>query len=180
MIRHIIPWDSNKNIGQCYNRECEALPSDDDYACFVDGDARFTTPMWGKQLEDIVAKYPECGLFTAMTNRIGCLWQRTGDWKSDSDAYHNELGEILCRNFYDQIQDVSVVPRGEVMGGVLILIRKSTWKKLGGFKSTGMLGVDNDIHWKAMDNNEKVYLMKGVYLYHWYRGGDANNKGHLI
>ena len=115
-----------------------------------------------------------------MTNRIGCLWQRTGKWESDSDNYHNETGEMIARNFYDQVQDVSVVPRGEVMGGVLIMIRKSTWKNLGGFKPTGMLGVDNDIHWKAMDKGEKVYLMKGVYVYHWYRGGDVNNKQHLI
>lgn len=180
MIRYVIPWDSDKNIGKCYNRECALLEDDNDFVCFVDGDTRFTTPNYGKQIEDIVAKYPECGLFTAMTNRIGCLWQRIGEWDNDSDKYHTEFGNLVMRNFYDQVQDVSDVPRGEVMGGVMILIRKSTWKKLGGFKETGMLGIDNDIHWKAMDKKEKVYLMKGVYLYHWYRGGDMNNKQHLL
>jgi len=66
-----------------------------------------------------------------------------------------------------------------VLSGVLILIRKAVWKKIGGFVEKQLLSVDNNLHWALMDKKEKLYLMKGVYLYHWYRGGDIGDDKHL-
>ncbi len=185
MIYYTIPWDTSKNIGKYYNAFMRLLPSDNDFACFVDGDACFTTQFFGKQLEDIVNLYPECSCFTSMANRIGCKWQQqfdqnSAEWLNNDMAFHRAKGKEIQFKHYATIADVSDVPRGEVLGGVLILIKKSLWKKIGGFKETGMLGIDNDLHWKCMDAGEKVYLMKGVYLYHWYRGGDMSDKQHLL
>lgn len=182
MIYYSIPWDTTKNIGKYYNKFMRALPNDDDFACFLDGDAMFTTQFFGKQLEEIIYKYPECGCFTAKANRIGCLWQRQDgvDWENNDINYHRDKGKEFQYELYDEIKDVSNVTRMEVLGGVLILIKKSTWEKIGKFKEDGMLGVDNDIHWKCMDNEEKVYLMKGVYLYHYYRNGKSEDKNHLL
>lgn len=182
MIYSTIPWDSSKNIGKYYNKFMSILPSNDDFACFTDSDASFTTNYYGKDLETYINKYPECGCFVAMANRIGCKWQQQPgvEWLNNDMKFHRAMGESIALNSNYIIEDVSNVPRGEVLGGFLILIKKSVWKKVGGFKETGMLGIDNDLHWKCMDNNEKVYLMKGVYLYHWYRGGDMTNKQHLL
>jgi hypothetical protein len=33
---------------------------------------------------------------------------------------------------------------------------------------------------KIKKNNEKVYIMKGIYIFHWYRWPDPKNKSHLI
>jgi len=181
MIYYTIPWNTDKNIGVYYNIIAAAAEHDNDYLCFIDADATFTTHFFGKQLEDIIKKYPECGLFTAKTNRVGCQWQLENcDWNNNDIAYHRAIGQKLYETRYDRITDVSDKPRNEAMSGVLILIRKSLWKSLGGFIETGMLGVDNDIMWKAQSRNEKIYLMNGVYLYHWYRGGDKNSRSHLL
>jgi GT2 family glycosyltransferase len=61
----------------------------------------------------------------------------------------------------------------------MILIQKRLWKKIGGFLENGMLGVDNDLHTKVIKSNEKLYLMRGVYLYHWYRWPNYKDKSHL-
>ena len=181
-IRTSIVWNTDKNIGVSYNKEMESLPSDDDFRCFIDGDACFTTDFWGKQLEDIVSKYKNCGCFVGVTNRIGCLWQRVEgvDWDNNDMAYHRKVGNIMFDTRYTDITDVSNVPKGEVQGGVLILLKKSVWKRVGGFKENGILGIDNDLHWKLQDHNEPVYMMNGVYVYHWYRGGYMTNKKHLL
>ena len=178
-IFYSIGWDSSKNIGKYYNSFMKLL-ADDDYACFLDGDAMFTTKFFGKQLEEIVQKYPECGLFTCVASRMGCIWQRAGDPISDDMTVHRLIGRILSETKYDEITDVSNVDKMHVLSGVLILISKKVWKKLGGFKEDGILGVDNDIHWMAQVYNEKVYLMNGVYLYHWYRGGNEADLQHLL
>lgn len=75
MIYYGIPYDQDKNIGVYYNRFMSILPEETDFACFVDGDTIFTTPFYGKQIDEITKKNPDCGLFYAVTNRIGCPWQ---------------------------------------------------------------------------------------------------------
>lgn len=178
MIHYVTPWNTKKILGKAYNATMN-LVDNNDWVCFTDGDSMFTTNFFGKQIEDIIAKYPECGCFTAMANRIGCLWQRSGNWDTDDMRYHRFRGQELYDQFYDDIIDVTHSPRMEVMGGVLILIKKNVWSKVGGFREKGILGIDNDLHWKIQRHKEKVYLMKGVYLYHWYRGG-SGDKSHLI
>lgn len=181
MIYYSIPWDTGKDIGKYYNSFMNLI-GEKDYACFLDGDACFTTTYFGKQIENIVKKYPECGLFTAVTNRLGAKWQMVGNYESNDIKHHRQAGEGLALTLYDEITDISKNDPQWVLSGVLILISKKVWKALGGFKETGMLGVDNDIHWKAQAKGEKVYMMKGVYLYHWYRGGDRDfsKRGHLL
>lgn len=182
MIYYSIPWDSTKNIGKYYNAFMKILPSDNDFACFVDGDACFTTQTFGKQLEDVIQAHPECGCFTAMCNRIGCLYQQQPDinQRNNDIAYHRAKGSEIWALHKTKINDISNVDPGQVLGGVLILLKKSVWKTIGGFKEFGMLGIDNDLHWKCMDHHEKVYLMRGIYLYHWYRGGNQADKQHLL
>ncbi len=177
MIYHRTVWATDKNIGAAYNREMALLPSDDDYCCFLDGDAMFTTPFFGKQLEDIVRINSDCGLFTCMTNRVSCKWQLDDfvDWNTDDMVTHRRIGEAFCVARYEDVEDVT---HKQLLSGVLMLIRKREWRSVGGFQN-GMLGVDNAIHKAFKDNGLKVLLMRGFYVYHWYRGGDGNNKKHL-
>lgn len=182
MIYYSIPFDSTKNLGVYYNKFMSILPNDNDFGCFIDADAMFTTHTYGKQLEDIAKEYPQVGVFVGVTNRIGCKWQLApeADRVTNDVKYHREFGEALLKNKYLYCEDVTHKPKEYVLSGFLIMIKKSTWKKIGGFKETGMLGVDNDIHWKCQDHNIPVYKMDGVYLYHWYRNGEAKNKQHLL
>ncbi|MFH1231538.1 MAG: glycosyltransferase domain-containing protein [Planctomycetota bacterium] len=168
-IYYSMPWNNDQNVGAYYNSFMKLL-GDDDYACFIDGDTIFTTVHYGKQIYDIVTQNPNCRLFTAMTNRVQCKYQVVDGIDKDNNdmVYHRELGEKLFAEKYDEVQDISLKGKYEAMSGVLILIKKSLWKELGGFKD-GFLTVDNDIMWKVQAKNEKILLMDGVYLYHWYR-----------
>lgn len=181
MIYTSIPYSLEKRLGVEYNEFMKRLPNDDDFGCFIDHDAMFTTSTWFKQLQDIVLKYPECGCFIAMTNRIDCVYQRHGsvDPNNHDMTYHRNLGQKIQQKDYSATEDVSNKNKLEAFGGILIVLKKSVWKKIGGFDDTGILGVDNKLHWSLMDHNEKVYLMKGMYLYHWYRA-DGKGKKHLI
>jgi glycosyltransferase involved in cell wall biosynthesis len=167
------------NIGRYYNRFMELLP-EDGVACFIDGDATFTTTNYGKQLEAVLEANPSCGLFVGVTNRVGCQWQVVDgvDVESNDIAYHREFGARLAQEHWDSC---STVPYDatKLLSGVLFLLKKSLWKKVGGFPETGMLGVDNEIHRRVAATGEAVMLMRGVYVYHWYRGGKKEEKSHL-
>ena len=182
MIYYNIPWNTQKNLGKAYNNFMKMLPGEKDFACFIDADASFTTYFFGKQIEQVIEAHPECGVFTAMTNRVGCTYQiQPGVNPTNNDmAYHRAMGEKVWNENLTRITDISNVPRGTVMSGVLILIRKDIWQDIGGFKEDGMLGIDSDLHWRCMDHAQKVYLMRGVYLYHWYRNNNRTDKKHLL
>lgn len=181
MIYYSIPFSIEKNIGKYYNDFMELLPSDDDFACFVDGDTIFTTPNYGNQIEEATKKYPKVGCFTAYTNRVNCEWQiYPGVDKDNNDMYyHRQIGKQAQERFWSKCIDVTDMPRDKVLSGFLMLLKKSVWKKIGGFKD-GVLGVDNDLHWKIQDHKESIHLMQGVYLYHWYRWPNYKDKSHLI
>jgi hypothetical protein len=70
MYTHI-PYAPGKtrNLGRAYNQFMHLL-QDEDRACFIDHDAMFTTVDWYDQIEHIVDKYLDAGMFTAKTNRI--------------------------------------------------------------------------------------------------------------
>jgi len=178
MIYYFTPYNTEKNIGQAYN-ECMELLKDDDYACFVDGDAMFTTPDFGNRINHILEKFPHIEYATCITNRVACDWQvcPSSDWDNDDLKFHRALGWLAAQaNEYD-IKDVTNEPHP--MSGVMILLKKSTWIDIGPFID-GMLGVDNEYHERARRKGVKLWLLEGIYLYHWYRGGNRKDKRHLL
>jgi GT2 family glycosyltransferase len=169
------------------------VPNDDDWACFIDHDAMFTTRDWYAQLTHIVQLHPEAGCFTAMTNRVGnprqvhdyawhCLAaseDRVRGHFSILDThhtnhdinYHRSVGAKLKGQFNTEVSPLS---DRELMSGVVILTRKSVWSKIR-FVS-GFLGVDWEYHRGCLKSGHPVYLMCGVYVYHWYRAdGDLSH-----
>lgn len=180
MIYYTIPWDSGVNVGRYYNSFMEALPNDEDAACFMDADAALVTGPYGRQFEAILRRYPECGLFFGMTNRLGCQLQvvKSVDPASNDIAYHRKVGAEIMEKYWDECVPVTA-GKTELMSGVLFILRKSAWKKAGRFLDKGILGVDNDMHAKVAASGTPVMLMKGAYVYHWYRGGKRNVTAHL-
>src|SRR5262245_44490542 len=160
------------DLGRCYNAFMALLPSDDDWACFIDHDAMFTTRDWYTQIARIVARHRDAGCFTAMTNRVANRAQVHGGQLTNHDiARHRRIGARLKQRF-----DADVVPLDErhLMSGVVILTRKGVWKEIG--FASGFLGVDTEYHRDCLRKGYTVYLMRGVYVYHWYRGdGDLSH-----
>lgn len=143
-----------------------------DWACFLDHDAMFTTPDWYVQLEDIVeglsVLHPDAGLLTAVTNRIGnaeqLLFEKTSREAQIHDIYfHRQVGKKIQSAFMTRLKEANCS-----ISGVVLLISKAVWKRAGGFKE-GFLGIDNDMDKKVRETGSKVYIMLGVYVYHYYR-----------
>jgi hypothetical protein len=181
LIYYSIPYSLDKNIGEYYNSFMECLPSDTDFACFIDGDVSFTTNNFGTQIESIIKRYSDGKFFTCYTNRVGFQRQIFPgvNIHSNDMEYHRFIGKKIQESFWDECEDLSYLQLNELISGMLLLIRKDLWKSVGGFLNKGMLGVDNDFHLKCILNKEKLYLMKGIYVYHWYRWPNQQNINHL-
>lgn len=176
-VYHTIPWSSEKLIGKSYNQFMSLIGSRD-WSCFLDGDAVHTSSFFGKRIEEVIDSNPQYSMFTCYTNRIGCKYQipPNVDSKTNDQLYHRNFGENLWNLNKSLVEDITNL---SPLSGVVILIRKTEWEQVGGFKEMGMLGVDNDIHYKFQKAGLKIGLMKGIYVQHWYRGGNVNDTNHL-
>lgn len=163
------PVNTDKNLGAAYNSFMNLL-GDDDWACFVDHDASFTTPDWYHQLEEIISlpNSDTFGMLTAVTNRIGNVEQIV--FRKDSvEAYnhdmlfHRKIGRKLQQE--NRLRLIDVV---DPISGVIVLISKKVWKQTKGFMN-GFLSVDNEMDYQLRRLGYKNYIMAGVYCYHLYR-----------
>lgn len=163
------PKNNPYNLGRAYNNFMELITNDEDWVCFLDHDATFTYPKWYRQMEDIIEKHNDYGMFTCMMNRVGQKYHiPEGIDKDNHDIiYHRAVGRQLAETYYDDITSLNDV-NGQYLSGVLMLLKKKTWIDINGCPE-GFLGVDNEIHRRCVVNGIKVGRMNGVYLYHWYR-----------
>jgi len=167
MILTCIPYSPDGNLGRAYNEFMRRLEPGD-WGCFIDHDAMFTTKQWYQQLEQAIATHPDAGVFTGITNRIGNPDQlRTGLPLLGSPhdiRYHRFIGEDLRHRMV--ARDVTHSER--LISGVVLCLSRYTWARIGGFKD-GFLGVDNQLHRDIRDAGKRVYILEGLYVYHWYR-----------
>lgn len=157
------PFDASMNLGRAYNRAM-AILGPDDWACFLDHDAMWTTSEWHRQCEEAIAFEPR-GLFTAVTNRIASDWQRAPEAGASSHDinHHRRVGaERLKRR---TLLDISGT---KGFGGVVMLVSKKAWHEVGGFVD-GMGCVDHHFFFANVDAGRPVYLIEGLFVYH-FRG----------
>ena len=151
------------------------LPKNKDYAAFVDADAMFLTPDFGTQIHKIVEAHPEAGMFTCVTNRVGHLGQCYKNMLSSNHdiIHHKRIASTLQLKYKSKVIKIKTP-----ISGHLMIIQKKVWLK---YKfSKGLLGVDNYISGKLQSAGYPVYLMKGVYMFHYYRLIEGSTfKGHL-
>ena len=177
-FRHIIPWTSDRNLSGFYNREIMSLPSDDSWVLFTDRDTYFPHPFYGKHIEAIINRHGNTfDLLTCMTNRVGTDYQCVrGMWSAEHGLTHEDRAKSLWLAQGVAIDDIT--DRSPI-SGMAILVKKKLLIDGGLIKDGLLLGADNEFHYIAQQSGKKVGLMKGVYLYHYYRNGNPANKKHL-
>jgi len=178
------PKGEGKNLGLYYNKYMELLPNDEDWGILMDHDIMFTTYDWYNQINDIINKYDgvleDLGMLTVVTNRIGQPNQLINDInlrRSNDIQIHRNYGQQLYNEKYDKIK---IFENKGGLSGLVMIMKKSVWKESGGFMENGILGVDNNMHSKLINKKKDVYIMEGVYVYHWYRNNNFNDKKHLM
>jgi hypothetical protein len=197
-IYYRIAWSSEKDLVSAYNSEMELIPNDDDYCAFVDRDAMFCHPLFGKCVEQVIETYPECSCFTGVTAK-----EKVHALNNFQHSHIPSPMHLRITNFMDLNDDIFLHSKHAIdvwndMGtsivdisnpdqchfaGFLIVIKKSLWRKIGGFKawneSSKILGVDSRLHQDIYEHGEKLYVMNGIYLYHYYRGNNPKDVSHL-
>ena len=173
MLISATPYSADsKDLGSAYNEFMSRMHSED-WACLLDHDAMWTTTIWARQIAEAIKENSDAGLFVASTNRIGCGWMKAkGVSPKEHDMiFHREFGRKLADEHKHSVVDVTCWedhPSGKPLSGVMMCISCRTWAAVNGFKR-GFLTVDNDMHKRIRDHGLKVYLLPGVYVYHWYR-----------
>lgn len=165
MIYFATPYAFDGNLGGAYNHYMELLPDDNDWMVFIDGDACFLTPKWGHQIKKIIDKYPDTGLFTCYTNRVGNKRQLLGGFISPErdilKIYHTAV-KLQKTKYYEATELLPPIS-GHFMG-----VRKDVWRKAGKFKD-GLLTIDNNFSRRVQNAGYKIRRMDGVYIFHLYR-----------
>ena len=134
MIVTMIPYcprSEGTNLGFAYNELMGRL-HDEDWACFIDHDACFTTPDWHCSSKKSPRGCIEpCVLTAATTNRVGSPWQLAPGVDRDNHAmdYHRRVGKAIQAASRRALRDVT---RESLMSGVVILLSKQTWALVGG------------------------------------------------
>jgi hypothetical protein len=169
LILTAIPYDDERNLGKAYNQVMELLP-EDGWAVLLDHDAMFTTPEWHRQISSVIAQRPE-GCFTVKTNRIKCPYQQTAidgvmvDIKNHDYLYHRQIGAKLLDN-----KNLTDVTDDREPSGLVFVMSKQAWRDAGGF-AEGLHYVDRTM-WLALKlSGRRIYLIEGLYVYHYHRGG---------
>lgn len=179
MIYYFKPFSSEKNLGKAYNHYMSLLPNDSDWGCLLDGDTMFLTPNYGNQLEIIINKYPNTGIFTCVTNRVGNLEQCYQNKISENSdiLYHKQIADKLQKENFDKVKVLN-----KIISGHLMLIQKKTWNNIQFDEIPNkLLSIDNHFSYNILKSNKEILLMEGVYLFHYYRFlQGVKDKSHLL
>lgn len=166
-----IPWatTAQEDLGAAYNRAVIAA-SNHRYVGLLDYDAMLTTPHWAPCIHEAFAAHAKTvGVFGAMTNRIGNRAQHPpGHPESHDIREHRAFGEALWQEHGSTVLDIT--DNDDLLGGVLMITTHEVWRRVGGFPSKpGKLGVDNEYHRRVREAGLRVLILRGLYVYHWYR-----------
>lgn len=172
-IDFVVPYAFDKNLGRVYNMIMER--SDADYVCLMDGDIMFLHNDFGHHIANVIRRYPDGGIYTCLTNRIGNPEQRfEGKISTEKNILrHKKIAEHLRKRY--GYKAVKATSRTSML---LSVISRKVWEEFR-FKD-GLMGVDWDFSSRVMEKYP-VYIMQGLYVFHLYRLGDGgvNYTDHL-
>lgn len=183
MIWFFTPYSFNKKLFEAYDSYMNLVSNPNDWVCFMDGDTLFLLSDFGHQMQSYIDKYPDTGLFTcyaSRTSRPELKWPGA-DMTNPSLVYHRTKAEQIYAAHHGKVVDL-----GELNAlGYLMLMRKSTWllvreQVMEWTADKNILGVDTRISKAIRKAGLKTYLMKGIYLLHYYRMKNGENDKSIL
>ncbi len=156
------PYDDNKNLGGAYNLAMQHY-GPEDWVCLKDYDTLFLLPETIKYINHYTQVFPDAGILTCYTNRIGNKDQMVFGKTSENDSirYHIGVAKQMVKNLFKATELQNPI------SGMLMVIKKSTWDNVK--FDHGCLGVDNNYHRRIQATGMKILRMDGVYIWHTYR-----------
>ena len=165
-IRYSNPFATDKNIGGALNEFCEVWP-DDNWICLQDGDINYIGSDWGEHIEYVIKNHGhKYGLIGCMTNRLGRPIQRLGRLDDNHDMlYHYEVALEEKEKHYGEVEDIT---HKKYVAGMFMLFPKKVWNEVK-FPENN-ISFDDAFSLGVVKKGYKLGLMKGLYVYHFYRG----------
>lgn len=167
----MIPFRRDANLGRAYNFAMALVPIGD-WAVLMDHDCMPTTSRWYAQLEDAIAFLPDAGAFVACVNRAARRWQRAGDAVSNDIAWHRRFGAERAK-----LKTLLDITETKGWAGTMFAIARRTWDEIGGAPD-GLGCVDHALHYRLRDAGRRVYLVEGLYAFHWRHDGEPDPTSH--
>jgi GT2 family glycosyltransferase len=178
-----IPYEPGGQLGVDYNRIMSE--SKQDWVLLIDHDIIVSLhPHWYYVCQQVILKYPDAGLFTCYASDIACSLQKCLDSPPNTAPVHihREFAKKLWKK--NKYECELIKPSPALISGFFLLVNRKAWETVGGFLGKGMYREDNYFHKELNKHNIKVYLIKGLYCYHyrdrskeeWINGADFNTK----
>ena len=178
MIYYFTTWRYCDNYGKTLNHYMELLPNDEDWAVIRDGDTMFLTEDWGNHIRDVIEKVPDAGIITCYSNRVG---KNHGQrWQGKISANPNIIQHRKTALKNRKEKGDRITPLNNWITGVLMAVKKSTWKQVPFPENHKVLNVDKFFSRNMLRAGYPIYRMDGMYLFHYYRLLEGPNyKGHV-
>ena len=172
MIWFFTPYSFKKKMFDAWDQYMNLVQNPEDWVCLMDGDVAFLLSDFGHQMQDYIDKYPDTGLFTCYASRTSRPYLRWGkaDMENPSLVYHGNKAKQIYNAHHGEVIDLA----DDNPLGYLMLIKKSTWliirdQLIEWTSNKRILGVDTRISVAVRKAGFKTYLMKGMYVMHYYR-----------
>jgi hypothetical protein len=183
MIYFFTPYSFEKKLFEAYDAYMNLVPGDNDWVCFLDGDTFFFENNFGHQIREYTERYPEAGMFTSYASRSSYSFMVPKDTRQESDSikYHRDRSAEIYKSLHGQIKEIN-----DHIAGHLMCLKKKTWKLirpqlLKVLDGANLLGVDTQISNAIRSQGKKILLMRGIYLFHYYRFVEGKSyKKHLM
>lgn len=172
-VYYFQPFAVNGNLGQAYN-DCEYGLDDEDYLCILDQDVCFLDYRQKKWIAETIDKNKEYDVFTCMTNRLSGGPQVVTTLYDQPNIIMHKKRVLLQWKTYG----TSVMTPTQPTAG-LFMVMKARVLRAVMFKN-GLMYLDTDFYNRATEMGFKFGIMRGIYLYHYYRLLESkNNIDHL-
>jgi len=172
MIYTFQPYDLEGKIDRAYNEHIKLVPRDNDWIALRDADFMMLTPKYEHLIHEMIKKYPQIDLWTCYTNRVNCKKQIIKEMYNEPrmDVHRNKAIELYTTKKYD------MKPIARSISGYFMLFKKSTWKKVGGFRGNKFYGIDTNFSNDVLRAGMLIGLMEGLYGMHYYRFNEQGRK----
>jgi hypothetical protein len=157
MSAHVV-WRDDGHIGREYDR---LIAAGGEWTTLIDHDVLLVNPHWAHILARVAHAYPQAGIITCWTNRIGKTEQRDKDApQCDDITQHREHARRVWHRYGYHATDI------DKASGMLMHVRRQAWADAGGCSQTGLFRVDWQLSRDIAARGWRILRADGLYCYH--------------
>lgn len=164
-ITPYIVYGLTKDLGLVYNELMEKAQTE--WVLFLDHDLFICNPLWYRLSCHAIKECKNAGLISAVCNRLAAdRYAQVLPPPIDSNNLEDHVRHARSLQQQFGTRCIRVGPEAAPFSGFFILTSKTVWRAVGGFKTTGFLGVDDNYSGKILAHGYHRYVIQGLYFYH--------------